>query len=291
MFKPSKQTLSIIIGIFAFTAGVVGYSMYKSFHTKEFFVRKTTSGYLTVGELPKITSTSTDQVRQMLEEAFIQDRLVVSSTYQIARTNGQFVLAAPSFSAKTSDMGNCGLLDNPYCGWYRIDDSGRHLVLFGSKIAGDSVVERFVDKDHAHIRTEWSLYNFTSIEHQQLNLTNGELLPLLSIEVDQDDQSASVNISGSGIVLRTEIMGRSESTRLVPDRVDVKDQSGRIVYSLPQTDIQQFQQAISGDRDRKLKTIRIRSTNEDVISKTIHLNLYGVSYIFDLSKKTLTLKP
>lgn len=289
MFKPSKQTLSIILGIFAFTAGVVGVSLYKHFRVSRPFDHKKPSAYLTVGELPKLTSTSTDQVRQMLEEAFIQDRLVVSSTYPIARTTDQFILAAPSFSKTKSDMGNCGLQDNPYCGWYRVDTNGRHLVIFGSKIAGDSIVERFVDKTHAQIRTEWSLYNFTSIEYRQLNLDNGELLPLLALEVDQDDQSASVNISGSGIILKLEMTGRSESTRLVPDRVDLKDQSGRIVYSLPQKDIQKLQEQVSSDTDRKLKAIQIQSTNEDVASKTIHIALYGISYLLDLDKKILTL--
>lgn len=251
------------------------------------FQRAQPSSYVTVREIEAGSGTSTQRVREMLEDAFNQNKLVVSSTYRIGRTDESFVLAAPSFSSAMSDMGGCGLQDNPYCALFRVQGSSGRIVALGSKIFGFKKVERFVDDTHAQILTEWSLYNFTSIERQQLNLENGEIVPMLAIEVNQDSTGATVNISGDGQAMTLVVEGTTVSSRLSPDRVQLRSADDRELVSLSDANIQEMRDRLMQDPDRRLVPISIHTNDDDVTEKKVELDLYGIRYRLDLKNRIL----
>jgi len=288
-YLKTQKALLMIIGIIIITIGVIGYRLYTHSPVHEDLIPKQPQQpILTMAELPAFASTSTEAIRQMLDEAFVQGRLITAATYPIPNTSNALVLAAPGFANSSKDATfGCDLQDNPYCGLYLKNSTGTHLVIFGSKLAGFIKVERFIDADHAQILTSWTLFNFTSTDRKQLNLQTGELIPLLITETDQDDRSATLNVSGYGDVLTVRMIGTSIGSRLTPDDVDIQDQTKRTIFKLSDKDVVSIQQKFENDADRKLRPIQVIPTDDDVVGKTLRVELYGVPFKLDLQKKTM----
>lgn len=238
--------------------------------------------YLTIDEVIRETASSTNSADVLLEQAFIENRLVTSSTYSAPRSGDEYVLAAPSFSKDVADMGDCGIQSNPYCALFKVGKDEKKLIVSGSKIFGFQEIERLVDDTHAQVLTAWSLYNFTSIDRQLLDITTGELVPLLTIEIDQDVSGASMNVAGEGRRYTLIIEGAAFQSRLSPERVFVSKADGTRVASLSDAEVSVMKEQLAGDRDRKLETIFVMPSSEDVSQKSIHVELYGVPYLFDL---------
>lgn len=288
-FNQKNKTIILIVGICLISSVVIGYRLYrKGYPQKNPEQQKAAhKALLMISDLPKINSTTTEQVKEMLEEAFTQNKLVISSTYQIARTENSLVLAAPSFSKDVDEMGTCDLNDNPYCGLFEVTATSSRLVMFGSKLTGFQKVERFIDAQHAQILTSWSLFNFTSIDRKQLNLETGELLPLLITETDQDSQSASINIIGDGRVVMLVVEGSTVKSRLVPERVTLQDSNHLILSTLSSDEIHELQTNVTSDADQRVMTIVIHPTDNDVINKSLLVDLCGVTYKIELDKNAI----
>jgi hypothetical protein len=233
-------------------------------------------------------ATSTDRIREVLEKAFTEHQLLVAGSYPIPKTTNELVLAAPGFSSSTNQaISGCDLQENPYCGLYITGATGTRLVAFGPKLAGFSKVERFIDSGHAQILTSWTLYQFTSTDRKQLNLETGEIIPLLVTETDQDDRSATLNVSGSGVGLTVRMRGTTVASRLAPDGVDVINGEGKVVFTLPDSGIVPIQHAFEEDADRRLKPIHVLPTDDDVETNTLTVQFYGVPFKLDLKKHLL----
>lgn len=288
MLKKQKAMM-MIIGIVIITVGVIGYRLYIQSHlSQKLLPVQSHQSMLLIKDLPQLTSTSTEEIRQMLDQAFVQGRLIVASTFSIPKTSNELVLAAPSFTSSTEESTiGCDLQSNPYCGLYVKNSTGTHLVIFGSKIAGFTKVERFIDPDHAQILTSWSLFNFTSTDRKLLNLQTGELIPLLITETDQDDRSATMNVSGYGDVLTLRMIGTSVGSRLTPDDVDIQDKDKKTLFKISDQDMIQIQQNFESDKDRHFKPIQVIPTDDDVTSKTLRVELYGTPFKLNLQTKTL----
>lgn len=284
-----NKTILLILGLCLVIAVIVGYEAYrKSFTGSLNRLEPVSKNYLLVSELPGISATTTDTIKTSLEEAFAQRRLVVVSEYENKRNGDRVILAAPSFASGADSTGDCGLQENPYCGLFVVRANGEtKLAVFGSKLAGFSKVERFVDENHVQFLTTWSLLNFTSTDRKQLNLENSEILPLLVTETDQDDRFASMNVSGHGEVLTLEMTGTSVSTRLSPERIQLVNPSKQMMFSLPEEEIDIIRLAFQQDEKRKTKSIEVVPSDEDVINNSLRIDLYGIPYKLDLRARIL----
>lgn len=283
------KTLILIVGICLISAVVIGFRLYRKGTIQKTTTQndKNRGALLLVSDLPNISSTTTGRIEDLLEAAFADRRLVMSSTYQIARTENKLVFAAPSYSKEAEAIGGCGLSDNPYCGLYLVTPTSSRLIAFGSKLAGFEKVERFIDPQHAQFLTAWSLFNFTSIDRKQLNLETGEIIPMLIVEIDQDSQSASLNAIGNGRIATLMIEGSTERSRLIPERITIQDSNHRMLFALAEEDILELQHRVSADVDQRIMSIVLQPTDEDVIEEKLQVKLYGVPYIFDLVKNSL----
>ena len=174
----------------------------------------------------------------------------------------------------------CGSRDYPYCGLYLVTPTSTSLVAWGEELTGFKSVEGVPDADHAVLLRSWSFLNYSIIERIGLDLKTGEMVPLLTLELDVSDESAELQASGQGRNASLLITGGSEKSRLVPTALLVKDEKGKTRFSLSQDDVLRLAEAArSGERK---PPVAVQPSKEDVTSGQINLLLFGLPYELDL---------
>ncbi|MFA5129505.1 MAG: hypothetical protein WC477_01140 [Patescibacteria group bacterium] len=243
-----------------------------------------------VSDFPAVTATTTDQIRSELLDAFQRGQLHEISTFDVTGSKGDtLVLAAPEMNGAQNEI-QCGLNDNPLCGLYLQSASGTSRVLiWGARLTGFNGVEGFPDSRHAIISLMWNLYHFTSIDREQLDLENGTLIPVLSIEQDVSDTDAEIRASGYGDIVTLRIHGNRVDGMILPSVITILNQSGQTVFTLDQKTTSRFDSIIqSVQKDhQQLLTILVHPTDSDIKTRTLQLLLYGEPWVFDLQAKTL----
>ncbi len=238
-----------------------------------------------IGDFPA-TSTDAD-VKTKLLNAFRAGRLAELWSGDIPNGNGRLVLAAPTPDG-TSETGSCSDAGR-LCAFYvagGAEGAGR-LLIAGERVTGFRAVEAFQDDGHARIATEFSLYDYSNVSRYLLDLKNGNLVPLLVLEIDSDESSsASLQASGYGSILKLAISGTRTNGRFTPSKVDVTEDDGAVISSLDASSVARLAKS-SASADQPVPAITISPSNDDTRTLAIGIELSGVPYVFDLKSKTL----
>ena len=246
-----------------------------------------TREYARMDGFPDSTTGNRSQIEQLLVESFIAGNLIEAERFAIPGTSGrEIVLATPSFSGRTEKV-ECGIQGHSLCGLYLVEEAhSPRLLLWGSRMSGFLGIEGFSDSEHAVISTAWSLYNFTSIERNILNIATGELRPKLLIEIDRDDTFTEVKASGFGDVVTLSVLGKRNGMNLVPEMITVRNQDGEMTDSVSAERLNAFMVATEGSEAR-IEPIVIEPIDIDSDELLIPLALYDKPYVLDLQKGTL----
>jgi hypothetical protein len=156
-FFQRYKTILMIVGIVAISASVIYFRLY--IHSdgqvsNQNINQAEDKAYLSIDELV-VSATTTDAIKQKLEEAFQQDRLVKVFSYSIDGEKDMLVLSAPSVTGKTNETKPCDARDFSFCGLYRVNGDGARLVLYGSGLDGFQKIERMIDSTHTQFLTSW----------------------------------------------------------------------------------------------------------------------------------------
>lgn len=229
-----------------------------------------------------------ENLSSALIAAFDRSELIEGMREDIPGANGDaLVLAAPSRNGKKETL-LCDLNGHRFCSLFRTSASGTRLLVYGNRLAGFTGVERFPDAAHAVIATNWNLYNFSSIDRKQLNLENGELLPLLTIEMDKDRDSSSLRVSGYGGILNLTIHGASKALNLHPVGIELQDETeGKILWTMGAADLAEINQELDATEET-IDAILVMPTDQDIESESLHVNLYGRPHLIDLANGAVT---
>ncbi len=240
--------------------------------------------YLVLDSLPPVSTSTKEQLPELLLAAFRMGRLYAAEEWPVLNDE-KLVFASPTVSGKP-EKPVCGSRDYPYCGLYLVTPTSTSLVAWGEELTGFKSVEGVPDADHAVLLRSWSFLNYSIIERIGLDLKTGEMVPLLTLELDVSDESAELQASGQGRNASLLITGGSEKSRLVPTALLVKDEKGKTRFSLSQDDVLRLAEAArSGERK---PPVAVQPSKEDVTSGQINLLLFGLPYELDLKSYKLT---
>jgi hypothetical protein len=276
-----------LIGIAAIImVGVLAIAVISVSHGKtERQPEKTRTDLAKISDFP---ATSTDDgLKTLLLAAFRSNRLEELWSADIPNGPGRLVLAAPTPDG-TSETGSCSDAGR-LCAFYvtgGADGAGR-LLVSGERISGFLGVEAFEDGGHARIATAFSLYNYSNVGRYRLDLKTGELVPILMLEIDSDESSAtSLQASGYGDILNLSISGSRVNGRFIPSKIAVTTDNGTTVMGL-RADLVAGLAKRTANAASTVPAIRINPSNDDTRTLAIHLDLFGMPYVFDLSARTL----
>ncbi len=246
-----------------------------------------TREYVRMDRFPDSTTGDRSQIEQLLMEAFIAGELIEVGRFAVPGTSDQeIVVATPSLSGRAEEV-ECGIHGHSLCGLYLVEAARPpRLLLWGSRMSGFLGIEGFSDSEHAIISTAWSLYNFTSIERNILNIATGELRPKLLIEIDRDDTFAEIRASGFGDVVTLSVFGKRSGMNLVPEMIIVRNQDGEMTDSISANRLNAFTLATE-ESEARIEPIAIEPVDIDSDELLIPLALYDKPYVLDLQKGTL----
>lgn len=232
-----------------------------------------------------------DEIRNMLQTAFDEGRLYRVAGYDVPFEGvDQLVLATPIISEPNEPV-NCDVRGHSYCGLYRTGTEGTRLLVWGSRMAGFSGVESYVEPHHAIIATAWSMLNFTSIERHQLDIQTGELVPKLLIEIDVGDNFAELQARGEGKYVSVYVSGTYDRGRLIPESLEIRDAEKNVRAALGSVELRELADIAKADiaegGDEIVKPIFALPSDEDIETRTLHVELYGRPYILDVTNQTL----
>lgn len=243
--------------------------------------------YLVQSSLPEVTTSTKDNIPELLLGAFQSGRLFEAGSWEIpGRTDAKLVFASPTASGKQESLA-CGFMGHPYCGLYVVTPTTTSLAAWGDALTGFSAIERFSDANHVIIGLAWSFWNYSNVVHKQINLTTGESVPLVSMELDITDTSAELQVSSRGRFLALKILGELDKSRLLPVSVTVNDEEDHTVYAMPANEVKRLSAAAAAGESR-VQPILILPSERDLDSAKIHVQLYGISYELDMDAAKLT---
>lgn len=245
------------------------------------------TNFLRTEDLSSDTDMTDEDIEKELLNAFGEGRLVEALMYDIPGTDGaELVFAAPATGEM--DEVQCGLQGEGFCGLYVRSADEYRLVLWGSRLVGFAGVESFPDQDHAIIATAWTLYGFTSIERNQLNLETGEIVPKLLMELDISDTFAELQVRGYGDMLSLRIEGEMVGGELIPERIYLQDDNGQTISELDDETIATFVDLVQASpADDPLQALFVMPSDRDINERTIAISLYDVPYMLDLTTEAL----
>lgn len=241
--------------------------------------------YLKEEELLKAAQAGDELIERQLKDAFDAGELFPIVTYDVPKTENKLVLAAPTKSG-TDEFASCGVDGQAYCGLYLQTPTSSRLLMWGSALAGFESVSEFVDSNHAVVSSAWSLFNYTSIERKQLNLDNGELLPLLLLELDSMDNGAELLARGNGAYAKLVITGSYEQGRTYPSDIRIEDERGNSTFRMDKTEVAQFADA-QRVSEQVLPSVFLEPQDDDIRTYAVRLRLFGMEYLFDVRKNIL----
>jgi len=249
---------------------------------------ETPIGYATEDEFPDANVASGEEIERALVDAFKAGRLLEILSIDIPDTNGDaLVLAAPTLSGAEEAV-DCGIRSHKFCALFRKSPDDDRILLWGNKLAGFAGVERFIDSNHVIIATAWSMLNFTSIERQELNLENGELLPKLLIELDEGDDFGEMQIRGHGDDVSLWIEGSYDRGRVVPERIVVRNAANHdeIYQEMDREAVAHFAESVAASEE-PIQPIFVLPSDTDMETLIISIELYGEPYAFDLNTREI----
>jgi hypothetical protein len=245
-----------------------------------------TKTYLRISELPAATSTK-EVIVQALEKAFWDQKLYEAASWPIPqRDDERLVLATPTLTGKVGAFACGSFFQYPYCGLYIKTATTSRLIAWGESLAGFDNVEDIQDANHFRVGYSFTFLNYSSVAHKSLNLQTGEIVPLLNMEIDLVDTSASMLVTGLGHDLTLDVKGERLSDGLMPLEVSLKDASGHTVYQIPANEISQLKTSAGTNADNSIPLLLLPS-KDDVSTEILHVKIYGVTYQLDLKSKTL----
>jgi hypothetical protein len=243
-----------------------------------------TKEYARMDEFPIPTAQNRSEVEQKLLEAFIAGQLIEVNRFPIPGTSGQeIIFASPSMSGRVEEV-ECGIQEHSLCALYLIETTRPpRLLLWGSRMSGFLGIERFPDAGHAVISTAWTLYNFTSIERQVLNIATGELQPGLIIEIDRTDDSVEMRASGFGDVITLSVRGERGGMGIIPQEIVVRNQAGQTT-DLVSADRVFAYASLVRESNVRLEALAIEAVDINSDELLIPFSLYGDPKVLDLQK-------
>lgn len=242
--------------------------------------------YLLQSTLPGAASSAKSEVAELLLAGFRAGRLYTAGEWPVPRREGtRMVLAAPTQTGEAEPL-RCGFIGHKFCGLYLVTPTSTALAAWGDALTGLSAVERFTDPTHVVLTLAWTFFDYTTMEHSQLNLQTGELIPLLKLELDVTDDSAELQVSGQGTELALYINGELEKSRLVPKKITLQDSAGRTLYLLPAHEVEQLAEASRSNAVAPAPAL-ILPSNNDVESQRVRLLLFGRPFELDIKSARL----
>lgn len=287
----SSDTIAMIVIALAVIAGIAYWTVAfqkSGLNMKtEAGVQEDTREYARMDQFPSPSAEGRSEIEQKLLEAFIAGQLIEVNRFSIPGTSGQeIVFASPSLSGRSEKV-ECGLQGHALCALYLVEATRPpRLLLWGSHMSGFTGIERFPDAGHAIISTTWTLYNFTSIERQVLNIATGELQPMLSIEIDRTDTLVQLRASGFGDIVTLSVAGKRGGMGLIPEEISVQNQSGQTIDTLPQDQVSAYASFVQGASSR-VEALAVEAVDINTKELLIPLALYGEAKMLDLSTGAL----